>query len=107
MAAVAIGRVAAARHYLGRVAALYAHGLGLRSGLRSAAAAAMARIHILTESWPEVSPSGAPPVFSTVRYLRYPLSSRYGTVPETSPPLSSRYGTVPEISPVQPVRYGT
>ena len=55
VAAVAVGRVAAARRFAGRVVDLYGCGLGRQSGLRSAAAAALARLHLLTERWPEVS----------------------------------------------------
>ena len=54
MAAVSVGRVMAAQHHAARVNFLYGHGLGRRSGLLSAAAAAMARLHLLTENWPQV-----------------------------------------------------
>ena len=58
MASVAAGRVAAARRHGARVTFLYGHGLGRRSGLLAAAAAAMARLHILTDNWSEVSRDG-------------------------------------------------
>ncbi|KAF0313249.1 hypothetical protein FJT64_001635 [Amphibalanus amphitrite] len=51
-AETAVGRVGAAGWNAGRMAFLNGAGLGLRSGLQSAAAAAQARLALLTENWP-------------------------------------------------------